>query len=87
MILRNSHKIIAEILECAQAGQGVKKTRVIYEVQITFAQVQEYLKYLQQRELISYDKENRVFRTTLKGKKFLKLYNEMNELTSEHRSE
>ena len=82
MILRDFQDIVAEILQCAQVDQGTTKTRVMYEVQLSFTQIKEYFQYLQQNELVSYDEENRVFRTTMKGKKFLKLYNEMTELTS-----
>jgi predicted transcriptional regulator len=87
MILRDFQDIIAEILQSAQVDQGITKTRVMYEVQLSFTQIKEYFQYLQQNELVSYDKENRVFRTTTKGKKFLKLYNEMTELTSGRISE
>ena len=87
MILRDFQEIIAEILECAQVAQGITKTRVMYEVQISFTQIKEYLQYLQQREMVSYDKQNRLFRTTLKGKKFLELYNEISELVSWRRIE
>ena len=82
MILRDFQDIVAEILQCAQVDQGTTKTRVMYEVQLSFTQIKEYFQYLQQNELVSYDEENRVFRTTMKGKKFLKLYNEMTELKS-----
>jgi predicted transcriptional regulator len=85
MILRDFQEIIAEILECAQVGQGITKTRVMYEVQISFTQIKEYLQYLQHCELVTYDEQNRVYRTTTKGKKFLKLYDEMAELTSGRR--
>ncbi|MGH9927460.1 MAG: winged helix-turn-helix domain-containing protein [Nitrososphaeraceae archaeon] len=87
MILRDFQDIVAEILQCAQVDQGTTKTRVMYEVQLSFTQIKEYFQYLQQNELVSYDEENRVFRTTMKGKKFLKLYNEMTELTSGRISE
>ncbi|MGH9952130.1 MAG: winged helix-turn-helix domain-containing protein [Nitrososphaeraceae archaeon] len=79
--MRDFQDIVAEILQCAQVDQGITKTRVMYEVQLSFTQIKEYFQYLQQNELVSYDEENRVFRTTTKGKKFLKLYNEMTELT------
>lgn len=81
-LLRDYQEIIAEILECGQVRQGISKTRVMYEVQVSYTQIKEYLQYLQQCELLVFDEENRVFRTTKKGKKFLELYNEMNKLTS-----
>jgi predicted transcriptional regulator len=80
MILRNSYRIIAEILECAQRSQGISKTRIMYEVELSFTQIKEYLNYLQQCELVSCKEEYGIFRTTNKGKKFLKLYNDMTNL-------
>lgn len=77
--------MIAEILECEQVDQGISKTRILYEVQLSFAQMKEYLKYLQQCDLLSFDKENRLYRSTDKGKEFLRLHDEMTKLTSGHR--
>jgi predicted transcriptional regulator len=59
----------------------------MYEVRLSFSQVKGYLKYLQQVELLSYDEESRVFRTTRKGKNFLELYNGMAELISGRKRE
>ena len=50
------------------------KTRLTNEMQLSFTQIKEYLYYLQQYELIRYDKEKRVFRTTSNGKRFLMSY-------------
>jgi predicted transcriptional regulator len=80
MFLRDYREIIVDILEGAQVSQGVSKTRVKYEVQLSSTQTKEYLQYLQQCELLIFDKEKRVFRTTRKGKRFLKLYDEMSGL-------
>ena len=57
MMLRDFQDIIAEILECAQVYQGISKTRVMYKIQISFTQIKEYLQYLQEYELLSYDEE------------------------------
>jgi predicted transcriptional regulator len=61
LILRDFHEIIAEILVCVQVGQGITKTRVMYEVQLSYTRSKEYLQYLQISELISYDEQERVF--------------------------
>jgi predicted transcriptional regulator len=86
-LLRDYQDIIAEILACAQVNQGIAKTRIMYEIQLSYTQIKEYLQYLQQCELLGFDKEKKVFRTIMKDKKFLNLYNEMNQLTSMRRSE
>ena len=79
VILRDYQEIIAA-LRFAQVRQGMTKNRLMNEMQLSFTQIKEYLHYLQQYELVRYDEEKRVFRTTLKGKRFLKLYDEMTEL-------
>jgi predicted transcriptional regulator len=81
-VLRDFQETIAEILECAQASQGISKTRVMYDVQLSFTQIKKYLKYLQQCKLLSYDEVDRVYRTTIEGNKFVRLYNEVTELMS-----
>jgi predicted transcriptional regulator len=78
--MRDFQAIIAGILNCSLEKQGITKTRLSNEMQLSFTQIKDYLQYLQQYELISYDEERSVFRTTTRGKRFLKLYNEMTEL-------
>jgi predicted transcriptional regulator len=56
------------------------KTKLTNEMQLSFTQIKEYLYYLQKYELLRYDEEKRVFRTTSKGKRYLKLYDEMTGL-------
>jgi predicted transcriptional regulator len=67
--------------------QSITKTRITNEMQLSFTQIKEYLQYLQQYELVSYDEEKTVFKTTMKGKRYLKLYNEMSELAPRRRTE
>jgi predicted transcriptional regulator len=85
MILhRDRLDIFARILESASKIQGITKTRIMYEVQLSYNQVKEYVPYLQRRELMSYDAEKRVYRTTNKGKRVLELYNKINEFVQLH---
>ena len=83
--LRDSQEIIAEILECAQVSQGISKTKVMYDVQLSIAQIKEYLMYLQQCNLLNYDEVDRVYITTTQGNRFVRLYNEMVDLISGYR--
>ena len=77
--------IIAEILESALGDQGIRKTRIMFKVQLSYNQLREYIPYLQSRELISYDAQRGVYKTTKKGTRVLELYNKINELASLHR--
>jgi predicted transcriptional regulator len=74
-------------LGCALEKQGITKTGITNEMQLSFTQIKEYLQYLQQYELVSSDGQKRVFRTTTKGKRFLKLFDEMIELAPKRRNE
>ena len=78
--MRDFQAIIAGILNCSLKKQGITITRLSNEMQLSLTQIKGYLQYLLQYELISYEERTSVFRTTTKGKRFLKLYNEMKEL-------
>jgi predicted transcriptional regulator len=78
--MRDFQAIIAGILNCSLKKQGFTKNRLSNEMQLSFTQIKRYFQYLLQHELISYEDRTGVFRTTAKGKRFLKLYNEIKEL-------
>jgi len=50
----------------------------MYKAYLSYAQVMEYLKYLQQNDLLIFDECT--LRPTQKGLKFLNLSNELNEM-------
>jgi len=72
--------IIASILESATSG--VKKTRIMYKAALNFRQLQRYLPLLIKRGLINYAETNKgaVYKTTEKGRDFLKKYEELKRL-------
>ena len=70
--------IIAKILEIAQGG--VLKTGIMHGAFLSFTQLKEYLKFLQENDLLEYSSEKNRYLTTEKGKRFLKGFREMQEM-------
>jgi len=66
------------ILECARAG--ATKTGLMYKAYLSYAQVTEYLQYLQQNDLLAYEQGTQLYRPSEKGFKFLSLSSDLNEL-------
>lgn len=85
-LLRGRLDIMAHIL--TEATNGAKKTRIMYRCNLSFKQLQAYLKYLKKKgflETINKKEKNReatVFQTTKKGLAFLEAYQNLKELIS-----
>jgi predicted transcriptional regulator len=72
--------IIAEILEIAR--DGTLKTQVMYRANLSFTQLNDYLKFMVKINLLNKDFENNkdIYRATDKGVDFLQRYREIVEL-------
>ncbi len=70
------------MLQAAGTGCGTTKTRIMYSAYLSYAQVQEYTRYLCERGLLSFDQGTQLYSLTLKGREFLHLYDRMNALVS-----
>ena len=77
---RDRMYIIAEILEVAL--EGVLKTQVMYKANLSFAQLNEYLRLMLDLDLLQLTRnsERNVFKTTPKGLRFLESYKKIQEL-------
>ena len=81
MKYRSRFEIISQILETANGvGGGATKTKMMYKAFLSFIQLKEFLKFLTESDLISYDGETETFKTTEKGLMFLRAYSQMNEM-------
>jgi predicted transcriptional regulator len=76
MTNRTRTEIMSQILKAANGG-GVTKSKIMYQVFLSYQQLKEYLMVLTQNGLLSYDLDIRTFKTTEKGLRFLKAYNQM----------
>ncbi|MCW4033957.1 MAG: winged helix-turn-helix domain-containing protein [Candidatus Bathyarchaeota archaeon] len=76
---RDRLHIMAEIMEAAKEGQ--LKTKIMYTVNLSFSQVNEYLTFLTQRGFIDVRpvKGKKVYETTSKGKLYIENYMEMSD--------
>jgi predicted transcriptional regulator len=52
----------------------------MYKAFLSYAQLQEYLTLLIGNGLLYYDKTSQIYKTTEKGARFLKLYEQLNQL-------
>jgi predicted transcriptional regulator len=82
MTIRTRIEIISQILEIANGGINTK-IKIMYRVNLSYAQLKDYLMTLNEKDLLSYDLDTRTFKTTEKGLRFLKAYSQLDQLTKE----
>jgi predicted transcriptional regulator len=77
---RTPFEIIASILDACQYATG--KTKVMYQCNMSFKQLTEYLDLLLETNLLLIDNNRQysLFRVSNKGKDFLKAYKSMKTL-------
>jgi predicted transcriptional regulator len=77
---RDKLYIVAEILEIARDGS--LKTQIMYRANLSFTQLNDYLRFMLKINLLEQVLENdkQIYRATGKGVDFLQRYREINEL-------
>ena len=85
MKYRSRTDITAQILEAANGG--VTKTKIMYKAFLSYAQLKEYLTVLMENGLLEYIEGEQIYRTTEKGNRFLKIYNQIGEYVAADMSE
>jgi len=77
---RDKLHIIAEILEIAR--EGALKTQIMYKANLSFTQLNEYLKFMLKIHLLDriFDDRKEMYRATGKGLDFLQRHHEIIEL-------
>jgi predicted transcriptional regulator len=87
MKYRSSTEIIDSMLRSIRSG--ATKTHIMYRAYMSYSQLKEYLKLLEERQLIKYEPGSQLYVLTEKGLKFMNAYDKINELvpsTSEGKS-
>jgi len=74
---RNSLDIVSDILSVALIK--ARKTKIMYQANLSYVQLQKYLRDLLEKNLLDHDGES-FYLATKKGLQFLKLYNEHVEM-------
>ena len=80
MKYRSRTEIVAMILEASRAG--ATKTKIMYKAYLSYTQVKEYITFLQDNELLSYEAGTQLYKISEKGYKFLRSYGEITELVT-----
>jgi predicted transcriptional regulator len=83
---RSKIDIIADVLR--ETGGGARKTQIMYGCNLSFKQLQNYLKFLLDRGLLRRVTERkgvdpRSFKTTRKGRSLLRAYDRLKVLISD----
>jgi predicted transcriptional regulator len=79
---RSKDQIIAQILELCQ-GDGVSKTRIVYQINLNFHSVNIYLDILIKKGCIESNQGDRtIYKTTSKGKNALVILKKAREIYS-----
>ncbi|MFY9566465.1 MAG: winged helix-turn-helix domain-containing protein [Nitrososphaeraceae archaeon] len=76
---RSRSEIIEAILEAANGG-GATKTTIMYKAVLSYDLMKQHLIFLAENDLIEYEQGMMTYRTTEKGMRLLRLYNNMNEM-------
>lgn len=80
MKYRSRTDIIAMILRAAV--NGATKTRIMYGAYLSYAQVKEYLGFLTEKNLISYEEGTGLYRLTEDGVTLLRTYEGISDMIS-----
>jgi predicted transcriptional regulator len=83
---RSKTEITAQILQSANGRNRITKTKIMYGAFLSHSQLKRYLPLLIQDGLLEYLEETHTYRTTEKGLKFLKMYEQMEELMMTERN-
>lgn len=79
MKYRSRTDIISQVLDAANGG--TTKTKIMYKAYLSYAQLKEYLMILVKNDLLEYIEGERQYRTTEKGLKYQRAYDQMTHTT------
>jgi predicted transcriptional regulator len=82
MKYRSRIDLISQILEAANGG-GATRSKIAYKAFLNYDQLKENLVVLIEMDLLRFDENAQIFKTTEKGLRFLQLYGEINNMIKE----
>jgi len=83
MKYRSRTEIVAMILDSATTG--ATKTKIMYKAFLSYNQLKEYLSYMTENDLIRYEEGTQLYRITDKGRKYIHVYTEIDEMVSSNK--
>jgi predicted transcriptional regulator len=86
MRYRSQTDIVAQILEAANdgggdGGGGATQAKIMYRAFLPYAQLKEYLTIMVENGLLKYNERKRLYKTTERSNRFLRLYNQIEVIT------
>ena len=85
MKYRSRAEIVAMMLDSVTAG--ATKTKIMYKAFLSYTQLKEYLSYMAENDLIRYEEGTQLYKITDKGKKYMHVYTEIDEMVSSNKDE
>jgi predicted transcriptional regulator len=85
MKYRSRTEISSTILDATRTG--ATKTKIMYKAYLSYTLVKEYIAFLQDNELVKYEKMTKQYKITEKGLKFLHSYDQILDLLSSKNKE
>lgn len=80
MKYRSRTEIISMILDSVTVG--TTKTKIMYKAYLSYTQLKEYLSLLEESGMVEYQNGTQIYKITEKGRKFLKLSIEIDDMVS-----
>lgn len=80
MKYRSRTDIVLQILQAAESE--TTKTRIMYEVFLSYAQLKDYLNTLVENGLLEFSEPKKKYRTTAKGLQVIASCHKLNDLSS-----
>ena len=78
MIYRSKAEIISAILQTSDSGASI--TRIMYSSYLSYTLTKKYVNFLMENHMVVYDEKIHLYKTTEKGKKFTRMYGEINKM-------
>ena len=75
---RSRTEILTMILD--SVGSGATKTKIMYKAYLSYAQLKDYLNFMEKNELVKYEDGSQVYKITEKGIKLMRLCEEVGDM-------
>jgi predicted transcriptional regulator len=78
MIYRSKTEIISVILQTTDSGASI--TKIMYNSYLSYSLTKKYVDFLMENKMITYDEKMHHYKTTEKGRRFTRMYGEINKM-------
>lgn len=78
MIYRSKTEIISGILHATDSGASI--TKIMYNSYLSYTLTKKYVNFLMENHMVVYDEKTHRYKTTEKGKRFMRMYEEINKM-------